>query len=94
MTKLILNNKDARFTSRLKMRCMVFGGPRLAMSIAFHPQVDGWTEQINRIFEDMLQDYANLVQYDGDEFLPMVELVYNGSWQKSVQNTPFVLNKG
>lgn len=74
------------------MRCMVFWGTRLAMSIAFHPQVDGWTEQINRIFEDMLQDYVNPVQNDWDEFLPMVELVYNGSWQKSPQNTPFVLN--
>jgi hypothetical protein len=64
------------------------------MSTAFHLQIDGQTERVNCILEDMLRHYVNPVQDDWDEFLAVVELAHNSSWQESVRNTPFVLNYG
>jgi hypothetical protein len=64
------------------------------MSTAFHPQTDGQTKRVNRILEDMLRHYVNPVQDEWGELLAMVEFAYYSFWQKSVRNTPFVLNYG
>ena len=94
LPKVILSDRDARFTSRFWDALHGLLGTRLAMSTAFHPQTDGQTEWVNRILEDMLRHYVNPVQDDWDEFLALVEFAYNNSWQESVRNTPFVLNYG
>ena len=54
------------------------------MSIAFHSQINGQTEHVNHIIEDMLRHYVHLVQDSLNEFLAMVEFVYNDSWQKPI----------
>jgi len=94
LPRVILSDRDARFTSRFWNALHGLLGTRLAMSTVFHPQTDGQTEQVNRILEDMLRHYVNPVQDDWDEFLAVVEFAYNSSWQESVRNTPFVLNYG
>ena len=51
-------------------------GIKLAMSTVFHPQTDGDMERVNRILEDMLRHYVNLVQDDWVEYLAVVEFAY------------------
>lgn len=52
-------------------------GTRLAMSIAFHHQIDGQKERVNRIIKDMLHHYLNLIQDDYSEILAMIKFVYS-----------------
>ena len=61
LPKVIISDRDARFTSSFWDALHCFLGKRLAMSTAFHPQIDRQTEQVNRILEDMLRHYVNPV---------------------------------
>jgi hypothetical protein len=92
LPKVIVSYRDVRFTSKFRIRCMVFWGQtwsfwdkhgllgtKLAMSTTFHPQNNKHAEWVNRILEDMLRHYVNPMQDDWDEFLAMVEFAYNNS---------------
>ena len=59
------------------------------MSTTFHPQTDGQPEKAIQILEDMLR--ACLLNLKGrwDEHLPLVEFVYNNSYQVSIQMAPY-----
>ncbi|XP_070056852.1 uncharacterized protein [Nicotiana tomentosiformis] len=62
---------------------------RLELSIAFHPQVDGQSEQTFQILEDMLK--ACVIDFGGqwDRFLPLVKFAYNNNYQSSIDMAPF-----
>ena len=64
------------------------------MSIALHPQIDGQTERVNKILEDMLRHYVSPTQDYWDLYLSLVEFAHNNAWQESIQTTPFMLNHG
>ena len=64
------------------------------MSTTFYPQIDGQTERVNRILEDMLRHHVSPTEDDWDIHLSLVEFAYNNVWQKSIQTTHFMLNHG
>jgi hypothetical protein len=51
--------------------------------------MDGQTERVNKILEDMLR--ACVLEHQGswDQNLPSVEFSYNNSYQESLKMTPF-----
>ncbi|TYK06203.1 ty3-gypsy retrotransposon protein [Cucumis melo var. makuwa] len=51
---IIIFGRDARFTSKFWKRLQATMGTRLDFSTAFHPQIDGQTERLNQVLEDML----------------------------------------
>ena len=59
------------------------------MSTAFHPQTGGQSEQTIQILEDMLQACVLDLKGSWDEHLPLVEFVYNNSYQVSIQMAPY-----
>jgi hypothetical protein len=61
----------------------------LIHSSAYHPQIDGQTEQVNPILKDMLR--ACVLEYQGswDQNLPLAEFSYNNSYQESLKMAPF-----
>jgi hypothetical protein len=67
---------------------------KLKFSSAYHPQIDGQTERVNQVLEDMLRACA--LQYDRswDKSLPYVEFLYNNSYQESLKMTPFEMLYG
>jgi hypothetical protein len=77
--KIILSDRDARFTSRFWNALHSTLGTRLATSNPFHSQTDGHMKRVNHIIEDMLQHYVNPMQDVWDEFLAMVEFANNDS---------------
>jgi hypothetical protein len=61
----------------------------LIHSSAFHPQLDGQTEWVNQILENMLRAYVQEHQGSLDKNLPWVGFSYNNSYQESLKMTAF-----
>ena len=64
-------------------------GTRLESSTPFHPQIDGQTERVNQILEDMLRACALDYASSWDDDLPYAEFSYNNSYQTSLKMAPF-----
>ena len=64
-------------------------GIELAFSTAYHLQLDGQTERVNRILEDMLRMYVLHQQKKWEECLPLVEFTYNNGYQELLRMSPF-----
>ena len=85
----IILDLDPRFTSRFWGKLQEAMGTRLNFSIAFHPQTDGQSERVIQILEDMLRSFV--IDYEGswDRHIPLVEFVYNNSFQSSIGMAPY-----
>ena len=85
----IISDRDPRFTSSFWGKLQEAMGTRLNFSAAFHPQTDGQSERVIQILEDMLRSCA--IDYEGswDRHIPLVEFVYNNSFQSSIIMAPY-----
>jgi hypothetical protein len=64
------------------------------MSIAFHPQTDGQSEQTIQTLKSMLHGLVNHRQDNWDLYLPAAEFAYNNAVYSSTGISPFFLNYG
>ena len=94
LPKVIVSDRDPRFTSHFWREVHRAMGTTLAMSSGFHPQTDGQMERANRSIEEMLRAYVGKRQNDWDERLGMVEFAYNNSVHSLSDYTPFYLCYG
>jgi len=94
LPKVIISDRDPKFTSRFWKALFEKLGTKLAMSTSHHPQTDGQTERMNRTMEEMLRAYTNYQQNNWDELLPAVEFAYNNSKNLSTGFTPFEIDLG
>jgi hypothetical protein len=62
---------------------------KLNFSSAYHPQIDGQTERVNQIFEDMLRAWTLKDKKSWDKCLPYAKFSYNNSYQESLKMSPF-----
>ena len=85
----IISERDPRFTSRFWGKLQEALGTRLNFSTAFQPQTDGQSERVIQIMEDMLR--SCVIDYEGswDRHIPLVEFVYNNSFQSSIGMAPY-----
>ena len=85
----IISDRDPRFTSRFWGKLQKALGTRLNFNTAFHPQMDGQSEIVIQILEDMLR--SCVIDYEGswDRHIPLVEFVYNNSFQSSIGMEPY-----
>ena len=85
----IISDRDPRFTSRFWGKLQEALSTRLNLSTAFHPQTDGQLERVIQILEDMLR--SCVIDYEGswDRHIPLVEFVYNNSFQSSIGMVPY-----
>ena len=88
LPRVIISDRDAKFTSHFWQALFKQLGTKTAMSTAFHPQTDGQTERLNRTLEEMLRAYVTYKQDQWDEYLPAAEFAYNNSKQASTGFTP------
>ena len=49
----VVSDRDPRFTSRFCKELQSALGTQLNFSIAFHPQIDGQSERVIQVLEDM-----------------------------------------
>jgi hypothetical protein len=66
-----------------------FLGTHLIRSSAYHLQMDGQTERVNQIIEDMLCACALSDGPKWDQHLPLTEFSYKNSYQESFKISPF-----
>jgi hypothetical protein len=87
--KTTISDCGAQFIARFWEQLQHALGTKLIRSSAYHPQIDGQTERINQILEDMLR--ACVLQYDKnwDKCLSLAEFSYNNSYQASIKMAPF-----
>jgi hypothetical protein len=87
--KTIISDRGAQFIARFWEQLQYALGTKLIRSSAYHPQIDGQTERVNQILEEMLR--ACVLQYDKnwDKCLSLVEFSYNNSYQTSLKMAPF-----
>ena len=85
----IISDRDPRFTSRFWGKLQEALGTRLNFNTTFHPQMDGQSERVTQIQEDMLR--SCVIDYEGswDRHIPLVEFVYNNSFQSSIGMAPY-----
>ncbi len=94
LSKNIISDRDAKFTSNFWRSFSSLLGINLKMSTAFHPETDGQTERSNRILQDCLRHYVNFSQDNWDELLAPIEYVINSVKQSSTGYSPFELDYG
>ena len=70
---------------------MLFKGldTKLNFSTAYHPQTDGQTERVNQVLGDMLRMYVRDYPKKWEDYLHLVEFMYNNHYQASAKLSPF-----
>jgi hypothetical protein len=92
--KKIMSDRGTQFTSKFWERLHETLDTQLCFSSAYHPQIDGQTERVNQILEDMLR--ACTLQYgrSWDKSLPYADFSYNNSYQESLKMALFEMLYG
>jgi hypothetical protein len=92
--KMIISDRGSQFIARFWEQLHASLGTHLIHSLAYHPQIDGQTERVNQILEDMLR--ACVLEHQGswDQNLPWAEFSYNNSYQESLKMAPFEVLHG
>ncbi|MBW0527528.1 hypothetical protein O181_067243 [Austropuccinia psidii MF-1] len=103
VTKIIISDRNPKFTSEFWTSLYDMLGTKLAFSTAYHPQPDGLAERMIHTMEDILRRfYAYGMQskdhegytHDWVTLLPDVQLAYNTSQHSTTGNTPALVEKG
>ena len=62
--------------------------------IAYHPQTDGQTKQVNQALEQYLQCYVDYNLNNWLDLLPSAEFAYNNQAHKGIKESLFFLEYG
>jgi hypothetical protein len=85
----VVSNRDAVFTSHVWRDLFKMSGVKLRMSMAFHPQIDGQSEVVNKC----IAMYLRRITGDGPrawvDWLAWVEYCYNTSYHTALKAMPF-----
>ncbi|MBW0564556.1 hypothetical protein O181_104271 [Austropuccinia psidii MF-1] len=101
--KIIIIDRDPKFTSEFWINLYDMLGTQLAFSTAYHPQKDGLAERMIQTMEDILirfcaydMEYKDHEGYTHDwvTLLPAVQLAYNTSQHSTTGKTPALVDKG
>ncbi|MBW0573994.1 hypothetical protein O181_113709 [Austropuccinia psidii MF-1] len=101
--KIIISDRDPKFTSEFWTNLYDMLGTKLAFSTAYKPQKDGLAERMIQTMQDILRRFgAYGMEYQDHEgythdwvtLLPAFQLAYNTSQHSTTGKTPAVVEKG
>ncbi|MBW0525748.1 hypothetical protein O181_065463 [Austropuccinia psidii MF-1] len=101
--KIIISDRDLKFTSEFWTNLYDILGTKLAFSTAYHPQTDGLAERMIQKMKDILKRFfAYGMEYKDHEgythdwvtLLQAVQLGYNTSQHSTTGKTPELVEKG
>ena len=87
--KVIISDRDVKFTRNFWRYLFFELETQLNFSTTYHPQIDGNTERVNKIVEDMLRMYVMNNPMKWEDYLHLVEFAYNNGYQYSTKMSPF-----
>jgi hypothetical protein len=87
----IISNHDPQFIAKFMQAVCSKLNIAQNISMAYHPQTDGQSEQANARVEQYIRIYGNMEQDNWASLLPLAQYVHN-SWENStIGYTPFKL---
>src|SRR6267143_2831187 len=86
--KEVVLDKGTQFISEFMKELYKALGIKGLPSIAYHPQTDSQTEQVNQEIETYLWFYVNYQQDNWVRWLDQAEFVLNMRFHKAIQNSP------
>ena len=92
--KIIVSDRDSRFTGRFWTELFKLLGTELNFSTSFHPQTDGQTERVNALLELYLRHYVSANQRDWAKLLDVAQFSYNLQRSEATNSSPFELATG
>ncbi|MBW0573044.1 hypothetical protein O181_112759 [Austropuccinia psidii MF-1] len=101
--KIIISDRDPKFTSALWTNLYDMLGTKLAFSTAYHPQTGGLAERIIHAMQNILRRFCVYgMEYKDHEgsthywvtLLPAVQLAYNTSQNSTTWKSPSLVEKG
>jgi hypothetical protein len=87
----IIMDQGTQFVAKFTCALNQLLSMEMALSMAYHPQTDGQTEQINQELEQYLRLYINHMQTDWADWLPVAEFTYNNCEHSATSHSPFYL---
>jgi hypothetical protein len=64
-------------------------GTKLSLSVAFRPQIDGQSERIIQILEDMLHTCVLSWKRNWEDHLALAEFSYNNNYHAIIEMAPY-----
>jgi hypothetical protein len=89
LSKSIVSYRDTKFVGHLWRNLWKKLGINLMFSSAYHPQMDGQTDVVNKSLGDLLRSLVTEHHSQWDNILPQVEFAYNDSVNRSTGKIPF-----
>ena len=83
--KMIVSNRDPKFTSNLWKGLFKGFRTNLNFSTAYHRESDGQRERVNRVIEDILRMYVMDKPSMWEDYLHLVEFAYNNGYHTSLK---------
>jgi hypothetical protein len=80
-----MSEKDSKFTSKFWKAF----GTSLNFITTYHRDIDGKTERVNQVIEDMLRMYVMDKPSKWEDYLHLVEFSYNNGYQSSLNMNTF-----
>src|SRR3954471_2375260 len=92
--EILISDRDPRFTSKFWKSLWEYCQTKLALSTAYHPQMDRQTERVNRTLQQVIWTSINYHRNNWDEYLSAVEFAINNTYQESTKTTSYMLMYG
>jgi transposase InsO family protein len=83
LPRSIVSDRDTKFIGHFWRTLWKKLGTNLSFSSAYHPQMDGQTEVVNRSLGDLLRSLVTEHHSQWDNILPQAEFAYNDSVNRS-----------
>ena len=90
----IISDRGVQYSAELFQEWCKLLGIESTMSIAYHPQTNGQTEQVNQILEQYLRCYVDYDLKNWSNLLPSTEFAYNNQAHEGTKESPFFLEYG
>jgi hypothetical protein len=87
--KTIISDRGSIFMAHFWEQLHECLDTHLIRSSAYHPQIDGQTERVNQIIENMLRACVLTDGLKWDKHLLLAEFSYNNGYQESIKMSPF-----
>ncbi|MBW0479087.1 hypothetical protein O181_018802 [Austropuccinia psidii MF-1] len=96
--KIIICDKDPKFTSEFRTNLYDMLGTKTACSTAYHPQTDGLPERMIQTIDETIRKFCaygmEYKDHDWVTLLPAVQLAYNTSQHSTTGKSPSLVEKG